>query len=276
MREKHQKQMPLMAHIMNHPQSQELEAISAIIDANPTICDYILQDLNKGKAQPKQTGASGMTADQVMRCAIVKFLFDLTYEKLAFHIVDSRSLRWFCRIGFAEDGYQKSTLNSNIKRISGGSWEMINRDILGYARAQGVEKGRKVRTDCTCVESNIHPPRDSTLLWDAVRVLTRLIERVRDSFGKMSGYRNHTRRAKRRMMAIMNAKNQTQRKAAYLDLLKITKQVIDYAQTAQTVIVAAIRPMWIWRFRCSTARKKFIIAIRSKYLSTADSPPKTI
>jgi len=39
---------------------------------------------------------------------------------------------------------------------------MINRDILGYPKDKGIEKGRRVRTDCTCVESNIHPPRDDS------------------------------------------------------------------------------------------------------------------
>ena len=51
MREKWQKQMPLMAHILDHPQSQELEVISGLIDANSTICQYILQDLNTGKSE---------------------------------------------------------------------------------------------------------------------------------------------------------------------------------------------------------------------------------
>jgi transposase, IS5 family len=239
MREKWQKQMPLMAHIMNHPQSQELEAISAIIDATSTICENVLQDLNKGKTQPRQTGAKGMSADQVLRCAIVKILFNFTYEELAFHIVDSHALRWFCRIGIADEGFQKSALNGNIKRISDATWELINRDILGYAKDKGIEKGRRVRTDCTCVESHIHPPRDSNLLWDAVRVLTRLIERARDEVGKVPGFCNHTRRAKRRMLAVMNAKGKAQRKAAYLDLLKMTDQVLGYARSAQAVLVAA-------------------------------------
>ena len=158
MREKWQKQMPLMAHILDHPQSQELEVISAIIDANPTICRYILQDLKSGKSEAQRAGAKGMSADQVLRCLIVKTLFGLTYEELAFHIVDSRSLRWFCRIGFAEEGFQKSTLNRNIKVIGDQTWQMINRDILGNAKDENIENGRTVRTDCTCVASNIHPP----------------------------------------------------------------------------------------------------------------------
>ena len=183
MREKWQKQMPLMAHIKDHSQCQELEVISKIIDANPTICDYILQDLNKGKVIAQRAGAKGMSADQVLRCMIVKTLFDFSYEELAFHIVDSQSLRWFCRIGIADEGFKKSALNRNIKVIADQTWEMINRQILGYAQIHNIEKGRKVRTDCTCVESNIHPPTDSTLLWDAVRVLSRLIESCRDDYG---------------------------------------------------------------------------------------------
>lgn len=243
MREKWQRQMALMPHIMNHPQCRELEAISAIIDSQPTICENILQDLNEGKTQFRQTGANGMSADQVLRCSIVKTLYGFSYEALAFHIVDSQALRWFCRIGIAEEGYQKSALNNNIKRITDGTWEMINRDLLGHAKDHGIEKGRRVRTDCTCVESNIHPPRDSTLLWDAVRVLTRLIDRVRGDYGKVPGFCNHARRAKRRMLAVMNAKNRSQRKAAYIDLLKITGKVLDYARTAQQVIIANSGPI---------------------------------
>lgn len=233
MREKWQKQMPLMAHIKDHPQSKELEAISAIIDANPTICLHVLQELNGGKNPGHRTGANGMSADQVLRCAVVKILFSFTYEELAFHIVDSQSLRWFCRIGMAQEGFKKSALNGNIKRIADRTWEMINRDILGYAKSEGIEKGRRVRTDCTCVESHIHSPADSTLLCDAVRVLSRLLERVRNDYGfKVPGFGHHTRRAKRRMLAVMNAKNDRQRKAAYIDLLKISEKVLGYARTA--------------------------------------------
>jgi len=233
MREKWQKQMPLMAHIMDHAQSQELEMISRIIDSNPTICSYILQDLTKGKVESQRAGAKGMSADQVLRCSIVKTLFGFSYQELAFHIVDSQSLRWFCRIGIAEEGFKKSALNRNIKVLSEKTWELIHRDILGWAKNEAIEKGRTVRTDCTCVESNIHAPSDSTLLWDAIRVLTRLITRGRDEFGfKVAGFSNHSRRAKRRMLAAINTKNKPQRKAAYVDLLAISDKVLGYARQA--------------------------------------------
>ena len=198
-----------MPHILDHPQSKELEVISDIIDANSTICGHVLQDLNKNKSLSHRSGAHGMSADQILRCAIIKTLFGFTYGELAFHIVDSQSIRWFCRIGIAEKGFKKSALNKNIKSIIDRTWNAINRDILGYARQENIEKGRQVRVDCTCVETNIHEPSDSSLLWDGVRVLTRLIERSRDDFGiKFGSFQNHTRRAKRRMLGINNAKNE--------------------------------------------------------------------
>jgi transposase, IS5 family len=230
--------MPLMAHIQDHPQSQELVMISSIIDGKPTICQHILQDLNRGKLAFKRSGADGMSADQVLRCAVIKTLFNFSYKALAFHIVDSQSLRWFCRIGIADEGFKKSALNRNIKCISAQTWELINHELLGFAKEEKIEKGRTIRTDCTCVDSNIHNPSDSNLLWDGVRVLTRLIEKIRDDFGiKVPGFANHKRRAKRRMLAVMNAKNKKQRKAAYTDLIKMADNVLGYSRTALTEII---------------------------------------
>ena len=185
--------MPLMSHIKEHNQSKELQVISNIIDANPIICEQVLQDLNSGKLIAYRKGANGMSAEQVLRCAIVKTLFNFTYEELAFHLVDSQSLSWFCRIGIGDKGYKKSALNKNIKAISDTTWQMINAELLSYAKEKDIEKGRTVRIDCTCVETNIHPPTDSTLLWDVVRVLTRLIDRCRDNSIRVVGCHNHTR-----------------------------------------------------------------------------------
>ena len=39
MRKKSKKQIPLMPEASDHPQAVELENISHILDANPTICD---------------------------------------------------------------------------------------------------------------------------------------------------------------------------------------------------------------------------------------------
>jgi IS5 family transposase len=232
MRKKSKKQMPLMPEAIDHPQAVELENISRILDANPTICDLAMQDLSEGSKKTSRSGARGMTADQVVRAAIVKQMLNFTYKELAFHIVDSSSLRRFMRIGIADKGFKKSVLNKNVKALSPQTWEAINGQLVQYAAEEKIEKGREVRIDCTVVESNIHEPTDSSLLWDSVRVLTRLLDRSKEDFGLRILFQNHTKRAKRRLLGIMNSRSKKDRRSKYVDLIKVTNKSIGYAQSA--------------------------------------------
>jgi len=243
MREKSKKQMPLLPAATDHPQAIELETISRILDANPNICDLAMQDLCEVSKKAHRSGARGMTADQVVRAAIVKQMLNFTYKELAFHIVDSNSLRRFMRIGIADKGFKKSVLNKNVKALSPQTWEAINVELVQYAADEKIEKGRQVRIDCTVVESNIHEPTDSSLLWDSVRVLTRLLHRSKEDFGLRVLFQDHSRRAKRRLLGIMNSRSKKDRKSKYVDLIKVTNKSIGYAQSAIEAIdqVASIR-----------------------------------
>ena len=228
--------MPLIQPASGHPREKELEVISTIIDKTPIIYERVLQDLNKGKIFKRKTGARGMSAEQVLRAAVVMHLFDFTYEELAYHIFDSRSLRRFCLIGIADKGFKKSALNANIKKISADTWELIFQDLLGYAKDENIEKGRKVRIDSTVVESNIHKPFDSVQLFDCVRVLTRLLHKARDQYASTLIFSDHQRRAKRRMVGIQYANGEKQRLPLYKDLLKITRKTIGYAERAEQTL----------------------------------------
>jgi IS5 family transposase len=170
-----------------------------------------------------------MSAEQVLRAAIVKQAEGFSYEDLAFHILDSRCYRTFCRIGVAEKGIGKSALASAIKNIHPSTWESINHILTAHAQDQGTEKGRQTRIDCTVVASNIHEPSDSTLLWDAVRVISRILTQLRDEKGVFFPFSDHTRKAKRTMLAIQNAKSVESRKSLYPELIKITQKVVGYA-----------------------------------------------
>jgi len=225
-----------MPSTIDHPQANELEAISRIINEHPTICDHVMQDLCKCGSSTR-SGAHGMSAEQVLRAAIVKTLFGFTYQELAFHMVDSQSIRRFCLIGIADKGFKKSVLNKNIKALSDSTWQAVNQDLISYAEGNKIEKGRQVRIDCTVVESNIHQPSDSSLLWDAVRVLTRLLFCAKDNYGlQQLRFQDHQRRAKKRMVAIQYAKSNKARKPIYKDLLKVSRNCIGYAHSAIDLI----------------------------------------
>ena len=122
----------------DHPQARELKRISRILDGHPTIAEGVHQDLSCGRTT---TGACGMDAEQVLRVAIVKQMFQLSYELLAYHLSDSVSLRAFCRIGFADKSFKKSALAENVKRISAATLEKINRVLVAHGRQANVGEG---------------------------------------------------------------------------------------------------------------------------------------
>lgn len=234
MRKTRTQQLPLSEAAPDHPKAKELSKISTILDANLSIYDLVLQDIGVpfSAETNEDSGAEGMTAEQVVRAAIVKQVEGYSYRELAFHLQDSRTYSQFCRIGFTKS-YGKSTLQQNIKAISAQTWEQLNRLLMDYAKESGIEKGRKVRVDCTVVESNIHTPYDSELLMDAVRVLARNLAMAKTELpGIVMEFSDHRRRAKRRSLEILNAKNAETRRKPYKDLIEVAERTIIYGEKA--------------------------------------------
>ena len=107
--------------------------------------------------------------------------------------------------------------------------------MVNAAIEMRLEDGRKLRIDTTVVETDIHYPTDSTLLWDTVRVLSRLVTQLREQLPQLcSGFQNRTRRARRRSQQIsrMTGKERSrQQRKRYRDLLQVTEEVMHKAQT---------------------------------------------
>jgi len=240
MRKNYQQQMPLMDSGVNHPHAEDYERISAILDDLSIINEMVLQDLTRG-IKNRSKGAEGMSAEQVLRAAIIKQTEGFSYEELAFHLVDSRTYRNFCRIGITQKGFKKTALCSNIKSISDSTMENINKLIVAYAVDKKVEPGKHSRIDCTVVETNIHKPLDSSLLWDCVRVLTNKLVLINSRLDDVNlQFSDHCKRAKRRMLAILNAKNNKIRKEKYKDLLIVTEKTIGYAHSAVSILDSSV------------------------------------
>ena len=227
MREARKTQHSLRETWLDLDHAKELEAMSRVLDDNPTVAELVLQDLRRAThSATAPHGAGGLSADQVLRILVVKQMNGFSYRELAFHLADSRSYRTFCRLGITDKVPTKSSLHANLKALQPATLEAINRVFVGAAQKAKVETGRTVRTDCTVVESNIHEPMDSELLWDCVRVLTRLLGRTRDVLGSTQVvFGNRTRRAKRRRKEIFHAKKAEDRQRAYRDLLRVTAEV---------------------------------------------------
>lgn len=231
MRQVYHEQLPLTPK-NDHVRARELAEMSRVLDANLQVLDAVHADLlGRPRKGNSKEGRAGLSAEQVVRAAVVKQMFGFSYEELSFHLSDSFQLRGFCRMSPSAKSPQKSALQWNIAAIRPESWEAINRALVLYAGECKVEEGRWMRTDTTVVESNIHHPLDSTLLWDSVRVLTRILERAHTKYGTTRC--NHARRAKRRSIAIMNANRMAHRVRLYKDLLKVTHKTLRAAEHAK-------------------------------------------
>jgi transposase, IS5 family len=230
MRRLYHDQLPLVASGGQHPRSAELVEMGRRLDAMEAPLVAIRHDLAGGRKVSVKKGREGLSAEQVLRIGLVKQLFGFSYDELAFHLEDSLQLRGFCRLSPSVSPPKRSALQANVGAIRAKTWQAVNEAVVFEARRGKVEDGRWMRTDATVVESNIHHPLDSALLYDGVRVLTRILQRAKEDFGVTAC--NHARRAKRRSIAILHAGTMERRLPLYKDLLLVARWTASCAEKA--------------------------------------------
>lgn len=222
-------QLPLVIPPHAHEHVAEVAAMGAILDAHAEMADWIWADLVRGLACP-ETGREGLAADVVLRALVLKQMRDFSYAQLSFALADSATYRSFCRIGLGEPGPSRSSLADAIKKVRATTLEKVCFALVAFAEREGIEKGRTVRFDCTVVCTDIHPPNDSSLLWDAVRVLVRWMKRLAEEGLWTEPFRDRRRVAKRRALAIQHAPTTKKRRRLYRDLLTHTEAVLAAAR----------------------------------------------
>ncbi|MBA2703088.1 MAG: ISNCY family transposase [Blastocatellia bacterium] len=208
--------------ILKHKVGRELAAIATLLETDHEIALLVHRDLTS--AAIAAVGRKGLTAMQVLRCAVLKQWGRLTYDELEFHLRDSASFRQFARI--LGRGPSRSALQEAIISITAETWERINRALLGQAQDLGIETGHMTRLDSTAIETFIHHPTDATLLQDCVRVITRLLGQGLERKPRPRyRFANHNRVTKRLVLTINDAKSEAIREAAYKKLISIATRV---------------------------------------------------
>ena len=98
-----------------------------------------------------------------------------------------------------------------------------------------------VRIDSTVTEALMHAPSDSSLLCDAVRVMTRLLEQARGLTDSATiSWRDHRRLAKKRAHAIEHSRGKDRKAKLYRELLaatRATKEALEH-----TLVLLAVGP----------------------------------
>jgi len=118
-------------------------------------------------------------------------------------------------------------LHNTISAISAASWEAINRAVVMSARHEKLDDGAMLRIDSTVTEALMHAPTDNSLVYDAVRVMVRLLTQA-DALQGVAPivWRNHRRLAKKRALAIQYCRGKEQRAKLYRDLIAATRATL--------------------------------------------------
>lgn len=210
-----------------------LEKISEFLDRHHDLIAVVHTDLVRGCKQAAR-GRRGLSADQVLRAVVLKQVKSWDYRELRERIADGLTLRQFTRFDAApvpkHDAFHRAFV-----ALTPDTLRRINDAVVAAAVQLGIEDGRQLRVDTTVVETDIRYPRDSGLLWDSVRVISRIVATLRRLAPEACrSFPDRTRRARRRMQEIARMRERAQRQRTlarkYGDLIRVTTEVVVQAE----------------------------------------------
>lgn len=220
-------------------QTIEMDPVLAQIDVlldDEELYQLIRRDFAKRYPLTEVTGRKSTPVEVVLRMLTVKRLYGLSYEQTEYQVRDSLVLRQFCRVYF-ETVPDDTTLIRWANQVKPETLAAYNQRICQLAVELKVTRGRKMRTDGTVVETNIHPPKDSRQLADSVRVLGRTLTRAKAVLGESAElartvFRNRSRSARytaRKAGEYMGRQKERGRRA-YRKLVAITRKTVSQAK----------------------------------------------
>ena len=240
MRQERTNQATIFEVFAQHDIGCELKAMSQWLDGQRELISLVAADLRQQEV--RDTGRRGLPAESVLSCALLKQQRQLSYEELAFHLEDSASFRAFARLPVRWTP-KKSVRHHTIAALRPETWEAVNQALLASAKTDRLESGATVRIDSTVTEALMHDPSDSTLLWDAVRVMTRLLDRAEALPGAPAvRWRDRRRLAKKRARAIEYSRGQDKKRQLYRDLVAATQVSRAELQAFATELAETVEP----------------------------------
>src|SRR5690348_278535 len=156
------------------------------------------------------------------------------YRELRERIADGCTLRQFTDF-YCLPVPRHDAFHRGFNRLTPETLKAINDLVVQAAVELRLEDGQKLRVDTTVVQTDIHHPTDNTLLWDVVRVVTRLVRRLAKALElrRIKGFCDRTRSARRRMYEIQRMttrQRHEQQTHTYRVLIDIAEEVVGNAR----------------------------------------------
>jgi transposase, IS5 family len=231
--------------------SLELDPVLSQLDTlldDDTLFQAVKADLARRFPRTLLDGRPSTPVEVILRLLVIKHRYGWSDEATERWVSDSLVLRQFCRV-YAEPVPDDTTLLRWANLIQPATLHHLLDHVVLLARSLRVTHGRQLRIEGTVVSTNIHHPTDSTLLYDGVRVLSRMVVKAKQAMQATtalarSACRDRTRSAKRQMKHIMEAARQRgaqvegRMRTAYGRLLTITTTMVKQAEQVGAVLSA--------------------------------------
>jgi len=174
--------------------------IDECLEANPRILWLVHEDL-EALSESKEGRAAKYTTEILFRALIVHQVEKTALRETVIRIAESPTLQAFIRLG-PRSVPDFTFMNRAFKAITPETWKLVNEELACYAVRQREVDVSQIRADTTVIESHIHYPTDSSLLWDSYRVLARLLRTVRDVAPELCTYRFHDKKVKKDLVYV--------------------------------------------------------------------------
>ena len=201
------------------------------------ILNLIAADINADSRS--DTGRKGMDYWHICVLAAVRLGCDYTYDQLQDFAEEHRKLRAIMGLGsLDETDFHHKTLRNTFCLLRPETIEQINQAIVGEGHKLHPDAIENVRADSFVMETSVHYPTESSLLYDGLRKIISLCVLLAAEHG-ISGWRQHAhllKKAKKlnrqinRIAAKKGPNYKTRIKPLYRELLQKTALLTQRAR----------------------------------------------
>lgn len=203
------------------------------------ICRLVAKDLNPQSR--RDVGRPGFDDWQVIVLAVVRHGCNLDYDKLQNLAEEHQSLRHLMQIGDWDEpiSFDWRRIQAALTMLKPQTIQCINQAIVAYGQDLHGEARQEVRADSFVIETNIHYPTESSLIYDGIRKVVSLCIPLASELEQM-GWRQaehlikQIKKVVRNISRIAASKSPNAKAAlpsAYENLLKRVNAILERAKT---------------------------------------------
>lgn len=202
------------------------------------VVKLVADDLNHDSR--RDVGRPGMDDWQVVVLAAVRLGCNYDYDKLQDQVENHRSLRNIMGIGDwqSSEGFGYRRIHDTLCKLKPETISKLNQAIVTAGQDIHGNAAVSVRADSFVIETNIHYPTESSLIWDGVRKFSDVCIKIADALD-VPGWRQakHLRKKIKklsqtisRISASKSPKKQDALQSTYHDLLERTRLLLERAK----------------------------------------------